>query len=118
MKSKIIKTLSILILTLLVVLELGTTGVQAVSTIISPGNLTASTPSTSALQSFGSKVLGIVQTVGVILAVIILAILGIKYMMGSAEEKAEYKKTFIPYIVGAVLVGLAPTIAGFIFELL
>ena len=39
-----------------------------------------------------------------ILAIIIIAVLGVKYMMGSTEEKAEYKKTMMPYLVGAVLV--------------
>ena len=38
-------------------------------------------------------------------------------MMGSAEEKAEYKKTMIPYLVGAVLIFLAPTIANTVYTL-
>lgn len=49
------------------------------------------------------KILGIVRLVGTIVSVIALAIIGIKYMIGSVEEKAEYKKTMIPYIIGAVL---------------
>ena len=92
--------------------------VQAVSLPISPGSVSASSPSSSELRDFGGRILGIIQTIGVVLAVVILAILGIKYMMGSAEEKADYKKSFIPYIVGAVVVALAPQIAGFIFQLL
>ena len=48
---------------------------------------------------------------------IILVVLGIKYMMGSAEEKAEYKKTMIPYVVGAILIFLAPMIANMIYTL-
>lgn len=30
-------------------------------------------------------------------------ILGIKYMLGSTEQKATYKKSMLPYLVGAVL---------------
>ncbi len=52
----------------------------------------------------GNQLIGIITTVGVVVAVIILLVLGIKYMMGSASEKAEYKKTMIPYLVGAVLI--------------
>ena len=52
----------------------------------------------------GNTILTIVTNVGMILAVILVAILGVKYMMGSTEEKAEYKKSMIPYLVGAVLV--------------
>ena len=29
--------------------------------------------------------------------------MGIKYMLGSVEEKADYKKDMIPYLIGAVL---------------
>ena len=43
-------------------------------------------------------------------------VLGIKYMMGSAEEKAEYKKTMIPYVVGAILIFAATTIANAVFN--
>ena len=44
-------------------------------------------------------------------AVVVLLVLGIKYMMGSASEKAEYKKTMIPYLVGALLIFGASAIA-------
>ena len=37
-------------------------------------------------------------------------------MMGSAEEKAEYKKTMIPYVVGAILIFAAATIANAVFN--
>ena len=43
-------------------------------------------------------------------------VLGIKYMMGSAEEKAEYKKTFIPYIIGAVLLFAASAFASQLYS--
>ena len=36
-------------------------------------------------------------------------------MMGSAEEKAEYKKTLLPYVIGAVLVFAAAAIASMIY---
>jgi len=32
--------------------------------------------------------------------------------MGSAEEKAEYKKTMIPYLIGALILFAAVQIAG------
>lgn len=56
------------------------------------------------ITNIGSTILTIITYVGMILAVVIVAVLGIKYMMGSTEEKAEYKKSMIPYLVGAVLV--------------
>ena len=56
------------------------------------------------IVNIGSTILSIITGVGMILAVILVAVLGVKYMMGSTEEKAEYKKSMIPYLVGAVLV--------------
>ena len=52
-----------------------------------------------------------------ILAIIILIVLGVKYMMGSAEEKADYKKSMIPYIVGAVLVFASTAIVGVVYDM-
>ena len=37
-------------------------------------------------------------------------------MMGSASEKAEYKKTMIPYLVGAILIFAASTIANVVYQ--
>lgn len=51
-----------------------------------------------------SKVLSIITNIAMVVSVIILAVIGVKYMIGSAEERAEYKKDMIPYLVGAVLI--------------
>lgn len=66
---------------------------------------------TSGIEGVGTNIVSIITTIGIIVAVIVLLILGIKYMMGSASEKAEYKKTMIPYLVGAVLIFGASAIA-------
>ena len=85
---------------------------------LTPGDLTASYEGTDSIQTVGQKVMGIIQTVGIVVAVVILMVLGIKYMMGSAEEKADYKKTMIPYIIGAACIFLAPTIANMLYSFL
>lgn len=64
----------------------------------------ATTGADDVIENIGSTILSIITGVGMVLAVVLVAVLGIKYMMGSTEEKAEYKKSMIPYIVGAVLV--------------
>ena len=63
------------------------------------------------LQTIGSIILSGITGVGIVLAVVVVAIIGVKYMMGSAEEKAEYKKSMMPYLVGALLVFGASAIA-------
>lgn len=69
------------------------------------------------IKGIGGQLVGIFQTVGVVVAVVILLVLGIKYMMGSAEEKADYKKSMIPYIVGAILIFAASTVTNVVYEL-
>ena len=70
---------------------------------------------TAGIQNIGNQIVTIISTIGSVVSVIVLVILGIKYMMGSAEEKAEYKKTLMPYVIGAALVFAASAIAGIIF---
>ena len=44
------------------------------------------------------------QIIGTILSVTVLIVLGIKYMLGSVEERAEYKKSMMPYLIGAIMI--------------
>ncbi len=69
------------------------------------------------LNTFANNIIGVVRTAGVVVAVVILLVLGIKYMMGSAEEKADYKKSMIPYIVGAILIFASTTIVGIVYDM-
>lgn len=64
------------------------------------------------------NIIGFLQWAGAIAGVLIITIFGIKYMMGSLEEKAEYKKSMIPFIVGAVVLVMAPQIAKLIFSIM
>lgn len=58
---------------------------------------------TKTAEDAGNTVLGLIQTVGTFAAVAVLMILGIKYMLGSIEERASYKKSMLPYLIGAIL---------------
>lgn len=57
----------------------------------------------SKLQEKAGAILGVIQTIGAVVSVIMLIVIGIKYMLGSVEEKANYKKTLVPYVIGAFL---------------
>ena len=56
---------------------------------------------TNDMQNIGAQIATIIRNVGLAITVIILMILGVKYMTGSIEQKAEYKKTMLPYVIGA-----------------
>ena len=72
---------------------------------------------TQSVENFGRAIVSVVKVIGVIVAVVVLLILGVKYMLGSAEERAEYKKTMVPYIVGAVLIFASTTLVGIVYDL-
>ena len=112
-----VKTQKILvaIATILLVLTMLTGVVKAAA--LTPNSIKANTTTVDSegVSSMAGRVLGALQIIGVALAVIILAILGIKYMLGSVEEKSEYKKTLIPYLIGAVLVFSGTTIPNIIY---
>ncbi len=55
------------------------------------------------MENVASQILTVITNIGIITSVIILAVLGIKYMIGSVEEKAEYKADLVPYVVGAFI---------------
>jgi len=79
-------------------------------------NTNKTTNASNKVANIGGQVINIVRTVGTVAAVVTLIILGVKYMMGSAEEKAEYKKTLMPYVLGAVLVLAAVNIVNWVFS--
>ena len=55
--------------------------------------------------------------IGSAMSIITMILLGVKYMLGSVEEKAEYKKSLFPYMIGAVFVFGASTIAGIVYSM-
>ena len=82
-----------------------------------PSEITPDTTTngTDKVKTIGEDILGIIRVVGTIVAVGMLIVLGIKYMMGSAEERAEYKKTLFPYFIGAILIFAATSLADIIY---
>ena len=78
---------------------------------------TEAAPGQTQIQNVSKNIIGVLTTIGVAVSIIVLLVLGIKYMMGSASEKAEYKKTMIPYLVGAVLIFGASAIAKMVIAM-
>lgn len=75
------------------------------------------TNASAGLAQMAGKVIRIIRNIAVIGGVILLSVLGIKYMMGSAEEKSGYQKSFVPLVVGIVVVAAATQIATMLFGL-
>lgn len=69
------------------------------------------------LENIGNTIVGVIRTVGSLASVAVLIMVGIKYMAGSVEEKAEYKKSMIRYVMGAVFVFGITNILAIIIDL-
>lgn len=59
--------------------------------------------SNSSFVKKSGMVLGWIRYIGIITSVVVLAIIGINYMISSVEGKAEYKKKILPYVIGCCL---------------
>ena len=69
------------------------------------------------LEKKAGVILGVVNVAGIIISVITIMLIGIKYMFGSIEEKAEYKKTATIYLIGAILVMGGTTIPNILYQI-
>lgn len=65
----------------------------------------------------GNAIMGTIRALGTFVSVITLMVLGIRYMLAGVQDKALYKETMIPYIIGAVMVFAIPNIIGIIYDL-
>lgn len=107
------KLLTIILIIIVSIMFLNTNIVHAagLSDVITGGDnfIGASSSSgvgidTNKITDVSSMVYNILLTAGIVVAVIIAAILGIKFMIGSVEEKAQVKDSLVPFIIGCVVV--------------
>ena len=116
--KKVSKVISVLLVVMMLI-SAGSTVFAVVAGVSDPSTYTGQTVSgTDRITTLGNQIITILTIVGTVASVIVLIVLGLKYMMGSAEEKAEYKKTMMPYVIGAALVFAASAIAGILYNFL
>lgn len=56
------------------------------------------------LQTTSKAVVNMLTVIGMCVAVVYTAILGIKFMIGSVEEKAQVKDALVPFVIGCVVI--------------
>ena len=78
-----------------------------------PGSLTDA----GKVEQIGNAIIGGIQLLGTIISVVTLIGIGIKFIYGSVEERAEYKESMKPYIIGAVLLFSITNILGIISDI-
>ena len=80
------------------------------------------TPDMTKITETGAKtaaetILGVVKFLGYAIAIGMLIYVGIKYVMASANEKADLKNALVKYVIGAILIAGATAVAGWIFDI-
>ena len=98
---KIIINIFFIIIAILLVLNINT--VNAKQEIVKD-QIDIGTSDAKGSEKIGQDVLGLIQVIGIIISVGVLMVIGIKYMISSVQERAEKKKMFIYYAIGAMMV--------------
>lgn len=63
-----------------------------------------------AVAKYTGPIFNVLYGLSIIITVITLMIIGLKFVVGSAQEKAEYKQHLMPVLVGVFLVSFLITI--------
>lgn len=118
MKAKALKIVTTIVMMMFVLATFSQIVLASTSGADIAGGITADTDAIDAqpLQEMAGKILGLIQIASAVAAVILIAVFGFKFIMGSANEKADYQKSFIPLIVGVVVVFAATSIANLLFS--
>lgn len=84
----------------------GSSAIAAYNKEIKTVNTSSGTPTETVSNIIGS-IIFIMQSILLAFALIMLIVLGIKFIVGSVEEKAEIKKHLTIYVFGVVLLIVA-----------
>ena len=111
--KRTIKLLTVLLIAVMVISMFSTVFASGVT----PNEISASYENVDStnMKKLAGSILGWIRNIAAILSVVLIAILGVKFMLGSTEERAEYKKSFMPLIIGLFVVLAATTIATWIW---
>lgn len=90
------------------------TGINDIINNMSGVSIAPDTANTSRITKVINNVIGIIQVVGTGISLIVISLLGIKYILASPSDKADVKKNIMPILIGCVLLFAAVNIAGII----
>lgn len=110
------KTIKILLICIFIITIIQSTSLAAGS--IDTDYQIGSTTAVHASDDMISNILGYIQTIGSIISVVALAIIGLRYMFSSIDEQAKLKGIIIYYVIGAVLVFATSNIIGVLYDVI
>lgn len=117
--KKSLKIFAVVLIAMLVVFSVSTSSyAESAKDVIGGINANTSGINSQGMKNIAGRVLGLLQIVSAILAVILVAYLGFKMVLGSANEKADVQKQFIPLIIGVTIVFAATSIANLLLGIM
>ena len=117
--KKSLKIFAVVLMAMLVVFSVSTFSyADSAKDVVTGINANMTGIDSSGMKSIAGRVLGLLQIVSAILAVILVAYLGFKMVLGSANEKADVQKQFIPLIIGVTIVFAATSIANLLLGIM
>lgn len=117
--KKSLKIFAVVLIAILVVFSVSTSSyADSAKDVIDGINADTSGINSQGMKTIAGRVLGLLQIVSAILAVILVAYLGFKMVLGSANEKADVQKQFIPLIIGVTIVFAATSIANLLLGIM
>ena len=108
MRKYILVIMSILCLSLILSCFVCKSNATGLDILQNPDAYKQSSDDNSGAIEIGNIVVWLVRTVG--------EAIGIKYLLGSVEEKAEYKQSMWPYVLGAVLIFAGAALTNVIYQ--
>lgn len=117
--KKSLKIFAVVLMAMLVVFSVSTFSyANSAKDVVTDINADTTGIDSNGMKSIAGRVLGLLQIVSAILAVILIAYLGFKMVLGSANEKADVQKQFIPLIIGVTIVFAATSIANLLLGIM
>lgn len=113
--KRIAKILTVLIIIATIATMLSAVFAEGAADVLR--NLKGNTGAATAVTKTANNIIGIVQVICYAAAVIMLVILGVKFIIASPEAKADIKKSAIMYVIGAIIVFAAGALLGVISNL-
>ena len=118
MKKKNFKKVVVLLLVLIQLAIISSTvfgSTTKVDTIASlEGNIDTSSKAARAIIGVSKTLLELLQLIGIAVGLIMLVIIGIRFILKSDKEKPDFKNVAMNYIFGAICIFGATTILTFI----
>ena len=118
--KKVLKSIMVVLISVMLLLPVAQpiafAAPDAKSVIDSMGTEAKDVDTTNAAK-IGGTISTWILVISSIVAVIVIAYVGLKFIVGSTQEKAEYKKSLIPIVVGVLLVVGASAIAKALFSI-